>query len=94
VIHSYRHRYANAAGDPELESFEARLADKPKISAPAIVLQGENDQVNPPSTSEGHAEQFAGQYERRLLPNVGHCPPAEAPHKVAQAIEDVFGFAA
>jgi pimeloyl-ACP methyl ester carboxylesterase len=94
VIHSYRHRYANAAGDPELESFEARLADKPKISAPTIVLQGENEQVNPPSTSEGHAEQFAGQYERRLLPNVGHCPPGEAPGKVAQAIEDVFGFAA
>lgn len=32
VIHSYRHRYANVAGDPTLELFEARLAERPVIS--------------------------------------------------------------
>jgi hypothetical protein len=31
TIHSYRHRYSNAAGDPALEEIEKRLAAKPKI---------------------------------------------------------------
>jgi pimeloyl-ACP methyl ester carboxylesterase len=89
VIHSYRHRYANARGDPSLEALELRLAGKPKIAAPAIALQGEDDSVNPPPTSEGQEAHFTGFYERRLLPGVGHCPPAEAPDTVSRAIEDV-----
>ena len=90
VIHSYRHRYANAEGDPGLEEFEERLAKKPVIACPTVALQGEDDRVNPPSTSEGHEDQFTHHYERRLLPNVGHCPPAEDPLAVAEAMEDVM----
>jgi pimeloyl-ACP methyl ester carboxylesterase len=90
VIHSYRHRYANTAGDSALEALEMRLAEKPKIATPTIALQGEDDRVNPPSASERQEEQFTGRYERRLLSGVGHCPPAEAADKVAQAIEEVL----
>ena len=90
VIHSYRHRYANAPGDTALEAIEVRLAGKPKIAVPTIALQGEDDLVNPPPTSEGDEAHFVGFYERRLLPGVGHCPPAEAPDKVSRAIEDVL----
>jgi pimeloyl-ACP methyl ester carboxylesterase len=90
VIQSYRHRYGNAPGDPSLEAFELRLAGKPKIAARTIALQGENDRVNPPSTSEGQEAQFTGHHERRLLPGIGHCPPAEAPDTVARAIEEVL----
>ena len=90
VIHSYRHRYRALAGDPSLEEFERRLAERPKIAPPTIVLQGENDQVNPPTTSEGQEDLFTGHYERRLLAGVGHCPPAEAPNAVAKAIEDML----
>lgn len=90
VVHSYRHRYANALGDPLLEAVEEQLARRPKIAAPTICLHGENDGVDPPSSSEGQQSQFTGDYERRLLSRVGHCPPKEAPGSVCQAIKDIL----
>jgi pimeloyl-ACP methyl ester carboxylesterase len=90
VIHSYRHRYANAPGDTLLATLELRLAERPKIAVPTIALQGQDDGVNPPSSSEEHDGQFTAGYERRVLAGVGHCPPAEAPDSVAQAIEDLL----
>ena len=90
AIHSYRHRYGNAAGDPALEPLERKLAEQPKITVPTIGFQGENDRVNPPSTSEGKEEMFTAHYERRLLPRVGHCAPQEAPEAMAQIIEDAL----
>jgi pimeloyl-ACP methyl ester carboxylesterase len=90
VIHSYRHRYANVAGDPTLELFEARLAERSVIKCPAIVLHGDDDRVNPPSTSEGQERYFTSHFERRVLHHVGHCPPAEEPNAVSQAIEDII----
>ena len=92
VIHSYRHRYAAAAGDPALEEWERQLARKPVIACPTIVLQGESDPVLPASSSEGQEHQFSGRYERRLLSGVGHCPPAERPEAVAKALEDVLAW--
>ena len=94
VIHSYRHRYQNAPGDPSLEALEARLARTPTIACPTIALQGEEDRVNPPSTSEGQEELFTGHYERRLLPGIGHCPPAESPEAVSRAIDDALELCA
>jgi pimeloyl-ACP methyl ester carboxylesterase len=86
TIHSYRHRYGNAAGDPKLEEIEQRLAKRPKITAPAIALQGEADGVMPPELSEPHAGFFAGPYQRRVLPRIGHNPPQEDPRTFADAI--------
>ena len=48
VIHSYRHRFGYAPGDPAFEAVERRLAAQPPITAPTIVLQGEGDGVNVP----------------------------------------------
>ena len=90
AIHSYRHRYACAPGDPALEGFESRLAEKPVISCPTIVLHGGSNPVNPPSTSEGQERQYTNRYERRVVPDIGHCLPAEQPHAVKQAIEDLL----
>jgi pimeloyl-ACP methyl ester carboxylesterase/uncharacterized protein YjiS (DUF1127 family) len=89
VIHSYRHRTGEAIGDPRYADIEARLARQPKISASTIVIHGENDGVAPCRKSENHHQYFVGTYERRLLPNVGHNPPQEAPTDFAQAIVDV-----
>jgi pimeloyl-ACP methyl ester carboxylesterase len=86
TIHSYRHRYSLAAGDPALESIEARLAAQPKITVPTIALQGEADGVHPPESSEKHAAYFSGPYQRRLLPRVGHNPPQEAPQAFAAVV--------
>ena len=89
VIHSYRHRMGNAAGDPRHASLEARLATLPKISVPTIVIHGAVDGVNPHQKSEGHQRFFTGPYERRLFDGVGHNPPQEAPEAFAQAILDL-----
>jgi len=89
VIHSYRHRMGNAAGDPRYASIESRLATLPKISVPTIVIHGAVDDVNPPQKSEGHQKYFTGHYERRLFENVGHNPPQEAPRAFAEAVVDL-----
>jgi pimeloyl-ACP methyl ester carboxylesterase len=85
VIHSYRVRYGYVPGDPALAPIEDKLAAKPKITVPAITLQGEAMGTTPPETSAGHAKYFAGPYERRTIPRVGHNIPAEAPRAMADA---------
>jgi len=86
TIQSYRHRFGYAAGDPALESIEARLAAQPKITVPTIALQGEADGVHPPETSAHHGTYFTGPFQRRLLPGIGHNPPQESPRAFADAI--------
>ncbi|MBV9776371.1 MAG: alpha/beta hydrolase [Acetobacteraceae bacterium] len=86
VIQSYRHRYANAPGDPALESIERRLAAQPRISVPTVNLHGAADGVTPAEGSEGHARQFSAFYERRVVPTAGHFLPREAPESVIAAI--------
>ncbi|MET0539024.1 MAG: alpha/beta hydrolase [Xanthobacteraceae bacterium] len=89
VIHSYRHRMGNAPGDPRYSTLQGRLAALPNIGVPTIVLHGAVDDVNPVQGSETHARHFSGHYERRVLGNVGHNPPQEAPRIFAQAVLDL-----
>jgi pimeloyl-ACP methyl ester carboxylesterase len=89
VIHSYRHRHGNVAGDDRYADIEARLAALPRIDVPTIVLHGAVDGVKPPQSSEGDAKFFTSRYERRVLNNVGHNPAQEAPTAFAQAILDI-----
>jgi pimeloyl-ACP methyl ester carboxylesterase len=86
VIHSYRHRTGNAAGDPRYAAIEARLAAQPPINVPTITLHGTVNGVTPASISESHGKHFTGQYQRRVLDNVGHNLPQEAPQAFAYAI--------
>jgi pimeloyl-ACP methyl ester carboxylesterase len=86
VIHSYRHRTGNAVGDPRYAPVEARLAAQPKITIPTINLHGAVDSVTPARASEGHGKHFTGPYQRRVLENIGHNPPQEAPRAFADAI--------
>ncbi|MDX3927321.1 MAG: alpha/beta hydrolase [Shinella sp.] len=89
VIHSYRHRYGLAPGDPALSAIEARLAEQPDIAVPAIVLQGADDGVDPPGDEDVDAPHFTAAYERRIVAGVGHNFPQEAPADFAKAILDV-----
>jgi pimeloyl-ACP methyl ester carboxylesterase len=86
VIHSYRHRFALAPGDPAVEDTERRLAAQPRITVPAIVLHGGDNGVAPAALSEAHARFFTGTYERRVIPGVGHNLPQEAPRDFAAAV--------
>jgi pimeloyl-ACP methyl ester carboxylesterase len=90
TIHSYRHRYGSAAGDPKLEEIERRLAQQPKITVPTIALQGAADGVHPPESSAPHAAFFSGPYQRRVLPRIGHNPPQEDPNSFAAAVVELM----
>jgi pimeloyl-ACP methyl ester carboxylesterase len=86
VIHSYRVRYGLVPGDPGVEDTERRLAAQPPITVPAIVLHGHDNGVSPVAGSERHTRHFKGPYERRVIANVGHNLPQEAPGEFAAAV--------
>ncbi len=83
VVHSYRHRFGYAQGDPTLEAIEARLAQHPAIVVPSVALHGMDDGV---SSGISGAERFTGWYREDLLPGIGHAIPQEAPERFAQAV--------
>ena len=91
TIQSYRHRYGNAPGDPAVEELEQRLASRPPITVPAIVLHGEADGVGPTEGSANHARHFTARYERRVVPVAGHFLSREVPQAVVQAVRDLAG---
>ncbi len=88
VIHSYRHRHANAVGDPRFAEVEARLATRPSIQAPSILLFGADDGVAPPpgDGSPGERALFGSLVERRVIAGVGHFMPRERPDIVSSAL--------
>ncbi|MBD1806625.1 alpha/beta hydrolase [Microcoleus sp. FACHB-SPT15] len=86
VIHSYRHRLGLAAGYPLYEDLEKRLAAQPTITVPTITLDGGADGVVPATDGTSTAAKFAGQRQHRVIPNVGHNLPQEAPTAFAAAV--------
>jgi pimeloyl-ACP methyl ester carboxylesterase len=90
VIHSYRHRFGLVAGDPAYAAIEAQLAAQPCINVPSITFDGRTDGVRPPAPASAHAHLFAGWRDHRILDNVGHNLPQEAPQAFAQAVLDLL----
>jgi pimeloyl-ACP methyl ester carboxylesterase len=91
VIHSYRHRYGLAPGDPAVAHIETRLAAQPPITVPAITVDGDADGVNP-GTSH-HARHFAGPHRHRVFAGAGHNLPQERPEDWAQAVLEARAMA-
>jgi pimeloyl-ACP methyl ester carboxylesterase len=90
VIHSYRHRHGNAPGEPRFDAIERRLADRPPITAPSVVLHGADDTVTPPRASERDLALFPPGTARHVLPGVGHFVPREAPAAVVDAVHELL----
>ena len=90
VIHSYRHRYGYAPGDPALEHIELALAAQPAITVPTISLDGNDGPWGPADTSPHERAHFTGTYEQRVLGGVGHNVPQEAPKEFAAAVRDLI----
>lgn len=86
VLHSYRHRWGFAEGDPAYAEDEARLQPAPVLCVPTLVLHGGADTCNHPDSSTGREGFFNDVYERQVLDGVGHFPQREAPQNVADAI--------
>jgi len=90
AIHSYRHRYGLADGDPKYAELERRLAAQPAIAAPAITLDGEADGVVPASDGGAHSAKFANRRAHRTIPRAGHNLPQEEPEAFADAVMDLI----
>jgi pimeloyl-ACP methyl ester carboxylesterase len=86
VVHSYRHRYRNAPGEPRFDAIERRLAERPRIEVPSAILHGRDDGVDPPARSEKHPALFPAGTERRVIPDAGHFLPREQPGAVVDAL--------
>jgi len=91
VIHSYRHRFGYAQGDPAYDIVERQLAERPPITVPTIVLHGEGDGIARPANSASQSHLFTGPYQHRLIPVIGHNVPQEAPKETAAAVLEVAG---
>ena len=88
VLHSYRHRWGHASGDPAYAGDDATLNPAPVLSVPTLVLHGGADSCNHPDGSAGKEHFFSGPYLRQVIPDVGHFPQREAPGAVARAMLD------
>jgi pimeloyl-ACP methyl ester carboxylesterase len=93
VIHNYRWRLSLAAGEPQYDDLERRLADAPEIAVPTITLEGDANGAPHPEPS-AYATKFSGKYVHRTISGgVGHNLPQEAPEAFAEAVVEVDGFA-
>ena len=86
VIHSYRHRHGNAAGDPRLDAIERRLAARAPITVPALILHGGDDAVSLARGVGRDIALFPPGTEERVVPGVGHFMPRENPQAVIDAL--------
>ncbi|MEH2564029.1 alpha/beta fold hydrolase [Bradyrhizobium sp. AZCC 2289] len=86
VIHSYRHRFGQAAGDPQYAELQLRLAELPPITVPAVTLDGDADGVLPAGDGRASASKFTGRRVHRIVPGAGHNVPQEAPEAFATAV--------
>jgi pimeloyl-ACP methyl ester carboxylesterase len=91
VIHSYRHRNLNAAGEPRFAALERRLAERPKIEVPAILLHGADDGIGrPPADSPAERASFTSLMARRVIAGAGHFLPREKPEAVSSAMLELI----
>jgi len=92
VIHSYRHRNGNAPGEERFLQMERRLAQRPKIAAPSILLYGATDPLARPSPDVTPAESavFPALVARRVIPGAGHFLPREKPEAVSSALLELL----
>jgi pimeloyl-ACP methyl ester carboxylesterase len=91
VIHSYRHRYGLAEGDPSYADIQRRLATLPPITVPAITLDGDADGVARVTDGSPSAAKFTGRRIHRVIPGAGHNLPQEEPEAFAAAVMEVSG---
>jgi pimeloyl-ACP methyl ester carboxylesterase len=91
VIHSYRHRFGLAEGDPQYADIQRKLAALPPITVPAITLDGAGDGVAPATDGKASAAKFTGARTHHVIPRAGHNLPQEEPEAFAAAVMELIG---
>jgi len=89
VIHSYRHRFGLAEGDPHYADMQRRLSSLPAITVPAITLDAEADGVIPATDGRAQAAKFTNRRAHRVIPHAGHNLPQEVPEAFAAAVMEL-----
>src|SRR5665213_2371248 len=87
VMHDYRWRLSLAAGEPQYDNLETKLSHAPTIAVPTITLASDFDGAGADGTH--YRRKFVGTYAHRILKDIGHNVPQEAPQAFVQAIIDV-----
>jgi len=90
VIHSYRHRFGLADGDPRYADLQRRLAALPAITVPTITLDGAGDGVAPATDGTASAPKFTARRSHRIIPRAGHNLPQEEPEAFAGAVMELI----
>lgn len=90
VVHSYRHRFGLADGDPAYADIQHRLAALPGISVPTVTLDGDCDGVIPATDGKASAGRFTGHRVHRVVPGAGHNLPQETPDVFADAVLELL----
>jgi pimeloyl-ACP methyl ester carboxylesterase len=92
AIHNYRWRLGLAAGEPQYDELERRLAKAPAITVPTITLEGDANGAPHPEPCT-YAGKFSSSYSHRTIAEgIGHNLPQEAPEAFAQAVIDVTSY--
>lgn len=91
VVHSYRHRFGLVPGDKRYSQLQERLSRLPSIAVPAITLDGSGDGVVAANDGKSTAFRFAASRRHRIVPDVGHNLPQEAPQAFAAAVTELAG---
>src|SRR6202048_1340901 len=90
VIHSYRHRFGLADGDPQYAGLQRRLAALPVVTVPAITLDGGGDGVAPATDGTASAAKFSARRAHRVIPRAGHTLPPEGARAFAAAVMELI----
>jgi pimeloyl-ACP methyl ester carboxylesterase len=90
VIHNYRWRLNVAAGEAKYDSLENKLFEGPVIKVPAITIASDFD--GPNADGKAYRGMFSGKYSHRIIKDVGHNVPQEAPKAFAHAVLEVDGY--
>ena len=89
TIYNYRWRLGLESGEAKYDALEARLAQFPDITVPAITLEGDANGAPHPEPA-AYAKRFTGKYKHELITGgVGHNLPQEAPRAFADAVIEV-----
>ncbi|MES2103143.1 MAG: alpha/beta hydrolase [Pseudomonadota bacterium] len=92
VVHNYRWRLGLAAGEPQYDDLERRLAEAPVIHVPTITLEGDANGA-PHADPASYRKKFSGKYTHRTINGgIGHNLPQEAPQAFADAVIEVAGY--
>ncbi|WP_420036457.1 alpha/beta fold hydrolase [Streptomyces sp. cg28] len=89
VLFNYRWRIGLIEGEHRYDRYEKQLAAQPDIHVPTVTLDAALDPFTAaPGDGSGYRKHFTGPYLHRLITDIGHNLPQEAPTAFAQAVVD------